>query len=143
MNIVKQNTDYALRAMIDLAMNYKGKTAVSVRSLAGREDISYQFACKILQKLQGAGLVKSSMGPKGGYFLAKPPKRINLLEVLSAMQGPLTVNSCIIGSKGCPRTPACAASKKMNELQKYMEKFMADVTLDEFLKDCQSKKRGK
>ncbi|MBN1456281.1 MAG: Rrf2 family transcriptional regulator, partial [Sedimentisphaerales bacterium] len=62
MNIVKQNTDYALRAMIDLAGHYKGKTAVSVRELAGREDISYQFACKILQKLQRAGLVKSSMG---------------------------------------------------------------------------------
>jgi Rrf2 family transcriptional regulator, iron-sulfur cluster assembly transcription factor len=143
MNIVKQNTDYALRAMIDLAANYKDKAAVSVRTIAVREDISYQFACKILQKLQGAGLVQSSMGPKGGYSLAKPPKRINLLEVLSAMQGPLSVNSCVIGPKGCPRTKACAASKKMNELQKYMEKFMADVTLDQFLKDCQSKKRGK
>jgi len=143
MNIVRQNTDYALRAMIDLAEHYKDKTSVSVRSIAGREDISYQFACKILQKLQGAGLVQSSMGPKGGYFLARPPKRINLLEVLSAMQGPLTVNSCIIGPKGCPRTQACTASKKMDELQKYMEKFMAGVTLDQFLKSCQSKKRGK
>jgi len=143
MNIVKQNTDYALRAMIDLAANYKDKAAVSVRTIAEQEDISYQFACKILQKLQGAGLVQSSMGPKGGYSLAKPPKRINLLEVLSAMQGPLTVNSCVLGHKGCPRTPACAASGKMNELQKYMEKFMADVTLDQFLKNCQSKKRGK
>ncbi len=140
MNIVKQNTDYALRALIYLAGKYE-KQAVSVRVLSEQGDISYQFACKILQQLQGAKLVKSTMGPKGGYSLAKAPSQISLLEVLSAMQGRPCVNSCILGTKGCQRRPKCAASKKMQELQNYMEKFLAGVTLDEFL-ESHSKKKG-
>jgi Rrf2 family protein len=132
MNIVKQNTDYALRAMIYLAGEYE-KDAVSVRVLSEAGDISYQFACKILQQLQGAKLVKSTMGPKGGYSLAKAPSQISLLEVLSAMQGAPCVNSCILGAEGCQRKPKCVASKKMQELQNYMEKFLQGVTLDEFL----------
>ena len=141
MNIVKQNTDYALRAMIYLAGEY-GQNAVSVRVLSETGDISYQFACKIFQQLQGAKLVKSTMGPKGGYSLAKAPSQISLLEVLSAMQGMPCVNSCILGTKGCQRKPKCAASMKMQELQNYMEKFLAGVTLDEFL-ESRSKKKGK
>jgi Rrf2 family iron-sulfur cluster assembly transcriptional regulator len=132
MNIVKQNTDYALRAMIHLASEYD-KQAVSVRVLSEQGDISYQFACKILQQLQGAKLVKSTMGPKGGYSLAKAPSKISLLEVLSAMQGTPCVNSCILGTKGCKRKPKCVASTKMWELQNYMEKFLTGVTLDQFL----------
>jgi len=141
MNIVKQNTDYALRAMIYLAGEYE-KQVVSVRVLSEQGDISYQFACKILQQLQGAKLVKSTMGPKGGYLLAKAPSQISLLEVLSAMQGAPCVNSCILGIKGCQRKPKCAASKKMHELQNYMEKFLAGVTLYEFL-EGHSKDKGK
>ena len=142
MNIVKQNSDYALRAMIHLAEEY-GNQVVSVRVLSETGDISYQFACKILQQLQGAELVKSTMGPKGGYSLARPPTQISLLEVLSAMQGKPRVNNCIcLGNDICHRKPNCAASKKMQELQNYMEKFLADVTLDQFL-DGQSKNKGK
>lgn len=132
MNIIKQNTDYALRAMIYLAGEY-GQKAVSVRVLSETGEISYQFACKILQQLQGAKLVKSTMGPKGGYSLGRAPSKISLLDVLSAMQGMPCVNSCILGPKGCPRKPKCAASVKMQELQNYMEKFMAGVTLDDCL----------
>ena len=142
MNIVKQNTDYALRAMIHLAGEY-GERAVSVRVLSAAGDISYQFACKIMQQLQGAKLVTSTMGPKGGYSLARAPSQINLLEVLSAMQGLPCVNSCILGTTGCSRKPKCVASTKMHELQNYVEKFLTDVTLDEFLDGCSGKKGAK
>ena len=141
MNIVKRNTDYALRAMIYLAGEY-GQKAVSVRVLSEQGEISYQFACKILQQLQGARLVKSTMGPKGGYLLAKAPSQISLLEVLSAMQGMPCVNSCILGTEGCSRKPKCVASGKMQELQNYMEKFLANVTLNEFL-NGHSRKKGR
>ncbi len=140
MNIIKQNTDYALRAMIYLAREY-GQKAVSVRVLSKTGDISYQFACKILQQLQGAKLVKSTMGPKGGYSLAKPPSKISLLEVLSAMQGMPCVNNCIcLGNDVCHRKPNCPASEKMQELQNYIEKFMGSVTLGEFLENHSNKK---
>ena len=134
MNIVRQNTDYAFRALINLARRY-GRDVISTKVLAEEEDISYQFACKILQKLQGAMLVKSTMGPRGGYYLSKPPSRVSLLEVIEAVQGPISMNNCLLGEGACNRKPNCGVSEKLTELQEYVESFLRGVTLDEFLEN--------
>ena len=132
MNIVRQNTDYAFRALINLARRY-GRDVISTKVLAEEEDISYQFACKILQKLQSAKLVRSSMGPKGGYYLSKPPARVSLLEIIEAVQGRVSLNKCLLADDACKRKPNCGVSEKLAELQEYVESFLRDVTLDEFL----------
>ncbi|MHC5061452.1 MAG: RrF2 family transcriptional regulator [Planctomycetota bacterium] len=132
MNIVRQNTDYAFRALINLARRY-GRDVVSTKVLAEEEDISYQFACKILQKLQGATLVKSTMGPKGGYYLSKPPSKVSLLEVIEAVQGPISMNKCLLAEDTCNRKPKCGVSEKLAELQEYVVSFLRGITLDEFL----------
>jgi Rrf2 family protein len=133
MNILRQNTDYALRVMVNLAGNYDRQPA-SARLLADQEDISYQFASKILQQLHSAGLVDSRMGPKGGFSLSKPPARIELLNVIEAIQGPVKLNKCLLGAKVCPRRPKCAVSGKLLELQEHIEDYLRGITLAEFLK---------
>jgi len=133
MNIVRQNTDYALRALINLAGRY-GRDVVSTKVLAEEEDISYQFACKIMQKLHSAKLVRSSMGPRGGFSLSKRPSKINLLEVIEAVQGPVSLNKCLLSADACKRKPHCPVSKKLAQLQKQIENFLRGVTFDQFLK---------
>ncbi|MCK5174365.1 MAG: Rrf2 family transcriptional regulator [Planctomycetes bacterium] len=133
MDIVRRNTDYALRAMIHLARNF-GTTAVSTRSIADSEDISYQLACKLMQRLNSAGLVKSSMGPKGGFALSRNPRKINLLEIIVAVQGPVSVNRCLAEGMGCDRQPDCPISGTLEELQDYIENFLTKTTLDKMCK---------
>jgi len=142
MNILRQNTDYALRVMVNLSRNYDRKP-VSARLLAEQEDISYQFACKILQQLHGAGLVNSRMGAKGGFSLSKPPATIELLDVIEAIQGPVKLNKCLLGANACPRRPRCAISGKLVELQEYIEGYLRSITLAEFLKSPNAKKNAK
>jgi Rrf2 family protein len=119
--------------MVNLAGNYDCQP-VSARLLADQEDISYQFACKILQQLHNAGLIDSRMGPKGGFSLSKPPASIELLNVIEAIQGPVKLNKCLLGAKACPRRPKCAVSGKLLELQEHIEDYLRGITLAEFLK---------
>jgi len=133
MDILRRNTDYALRAMVNLAEN-TGKEPISARQIARQENISYQLTCKILQKLNEAMLVKSSMGPKGGFQLRKKPSKINLLQIISAIQGPVRLNRCLLGVNKCPKQPNCLVSKKLAVLQNYMNKFLAEITLTQLLK---------
>jgi Rrf2 family iron-sulfur cluster assembly transcriptional regulator len=128
MDIVRRNTDYALRAMAHLAKNYGGES-ISTRVIAEREDISYQLACKLMQKMNDAGLVTSTMGPKGGFTLSKEPSKINLLEIIQAVQGPLTVNRCLAEEECCPRKDLCPLSSKMREIQNYIVGSLSDATL--------------
>ena len=128
MDIIRRNTDYALRAMAHLAKNYGGES-ISTRIISEREDISYQLACKLMQKMNDAGLVISTMGPKGGFTLSKDPSQINLLEIIQAVQGPLSVNKCLAEDDKCPRQDICPLTGKMEELQNYIVNFLSDATL--------------
>ncbi len=133
MDILRRNTDYALRAIVNLTAHY-GNEPVSTRTIAVEEDISYQLACKLMQKLQKAGLVKSCMGPKGGFVLAREPTRINLLEVIEAIQGPISVNRCLLENDACSRQSDCLVSERLESLQEYIVNFLKDATLAKLLK---------
>jgi len=133
MDIIRKNTDYALRLMVNLAERY-GKGVVSSRTLAEEEGVTYFLACKLLQKLSNAGFVKSEMGPKGGFYLCIPPSKITLAMVIDTIQGPVSLNSCLLGINVCPNQPTCPISKKLSELQNYIDDFLRKITLEDLLK---------
>ena len=63
---------YALRAMIDLAVNSSGDSTVSLSSIAQRQHLSEAYLEQLAATLKKSGLVVSSRGAAGGYRLAKP-----------------------------------------------------------------------
>lgn len=128
MQVIRQNTDYALRAMIHLAER-GDEGPVSARKLAQAEQISPQFASKIMQKLQSAHLVTSTMGPKGGFVLARPAEEINLLDVIQAVQGPVSVSDCVFSRDVCPRRPSCTISPRLAALQGMIEGFLKGISV--------------
>ncbi|MHC4536886.1 MAG: RrF2 family transcriptional regulator [Planctomycetota bacterium] len=133
MDILRRNTDYALRAMVNLAGHY-GDDPVSTREISQTEDISYQLACKLMQKLNNAGLVKSSMGPNGGFVLSRTPTKINLAEIIDAIQGPLSLSRCLLGENVCQRQGGCPITVKLSKLQKNIGDYLQSITLDELLR---------
>jgi len=142
MDILRRNTDYALRAMVNLAGHYN-QEPVSTRYIAQAEDISYELACKLMQKLHNAGLVKSSMGPNGGFALSRKPDKINMLEIIEAIQGPLSLNRCLLGLDVCPRQKDCPITVELAKLQEYIGKYLRGITLDELLRSKSAKKKAK
>ena len=133
MDVIRRNTDYALRLVVGLVENYGG-SPISARQLAKNQDVSEVLACKLLQKLSAAKLVKSSMGAAGGFELAKMPEKINLYQIIRAIQGEVCFNKCVLNAKSCPKKPHCAVSKKLVTLQNYIDEQLKETTLDKLLK---------
>jgi Rrf2 family protein len=119
-----------MRLVAGLAENH-GRPPISARRLAAGQNVSFDLACKLLQKLSSSKLVASSMGANGGFKLAKNPKKISLYQVVAAVQGNICLNRCVPDAKSCPRRPACKVSKKFAALQKYIEEYLKNITLDE------------
>lgn len=138
-DILRRDTDYALRAMVYLAGHY-GNGPVSARELAQNGGIPYQLACKLLQKLHNGKLAESSMGPKGGFKLIGEPSRISVLKVIKAIQGRLSLNRCLLSADACSYQRRCRISKKLGELQQQMESFLDSVTLDNLVRSTRAKK---
>jgi len=130
MDIIRRNTDYALRLMVRLARSRHGDS-VSTRVLAQEQGVSYQLACKLMQQLHEAKLVESCMGPKGGFRLNHRPGEISLLDVIEVIQGPVSLNRCLLRESACPRRTRCPVRKKIGELQNRMDEYLGAVTLEE------------
>ena len=132
MDVLRRNTDYALRMMVNLAGRFNGEF-ISARQLASEGNFSYQLGCKILQKLHKANLVKSDMGPKGGFALSREPSAITLIDVITALQGGVRLNRCLLGGKGCEFEPECEIHTKLTCLQLYIDGYLGGITLQEIL----------
>ena len=135
MNFLKQNSDYALRMVVNLAEAYQRNEVVSAHRLAEEECVSRQFTAKILQKLAKAGLIESQMGPTGGYKLKIRPEDISMAQVIVAMQGPVCLNKCSPGIASCPRQPRCPISRVVHELENDVVKKLSNVSIKDIIEN--------
>ncbi|MHC4906543.1 MAG: RrF2 family transcriptional regulator, partial [Planctomycetota bacterium] len=125
--------------MADLAKHWD-RDSISTRVLSNDTDVPYQLACKLMQRLQKVKLVKSTRGPRGGFSLSKSPSVIYLLEIIEAIQGPVTFNRCLVDVSTCIRQSDCPVSGKLVELQEYIINFLRDISLSDLLKDRRTSK---
>jgi len=79
---------YAICGVFDLAYNGHGEP-VQIRVISERQGIPTRYLEQIFGRLRRGGIVASKRGPGGGYTLARTAGRINLREVIEAVEGPL------------------------------------------------------
>ena len=88
---VSTRGDYASRALLSLALHADESGPTSVRDIAERTGLPQPYLEQILLALKGAGIVRSKRGVGGGYILAREPSLITLGEIVSAVDGPITL----------------------------------------------------
>ena len=99
MQITRQ-ADYALRAMLYLArMELNVRAATS--QIAEEQQIPPSFLAKIISQLSIAGLINTSRGARGGVSLARDAEQITLLDVVEAIDGPISLNVCSHSAGAC------------------------------------------
>ena len=85
---VSAKSDYALRALIELAVRPDGEP-VSAEEIGRLQDIPHGFLQAILADLRRAGVVLSQRGQSGGWRLAKAAAEVTVADVIRAVDGPL------------------------------------------------------
>ena len=84
---VTAKAEYACLALIALTQLRPAKGPVHVKDIAEAQGIPLSSLTQILLKLKSAGLVTSTRGSTGGYWLARAPEEIRLGDVLRAIDG--------------------------------------------------------
>jgi Rrf2 family protein len=110
--------DYAVRAMLALAEHERlvpgvggetdEPTLLSAGRIAARKRIPVRFVAHVLSDLGRAGLVVASTGRRGGYRLAVPPDKIDLLRIVDAAEPRGVVARCVLRGSPCDPTGRCA-----------------------------------
>ena len=124
---ITRRCDYACRI---LRAAYKsGDAYVSVSDIAEEEDILYAFARSIQHDLVKGGLIKTVRGAHGGLALNCDPAEVTLLEVLEAIQGPVSVSLCVLDPEYCDKRPECAYNKLWQGADRLLNEYFGSITL--------------
>ena len=86
---ISAESDYACRALLELALNWPDRKLVQVSVIAKKQNIPIKYLEQILIELKNIGMVESVRGKQGGYRLVKEPRKISLGELMRKTRGPL------------------------------------------------------
>ena len=123
---------YALRVMIDLAVNDKGDY-VSLKDISNRQEVSLKYLEQIMAMLNKAGYVKSTRGNNGGYRPAKSPEEYKVGDILRKTEGDLAPIACVNGEE-CGKRENCKTFKFWQGLDNVINEYVDSKTLADLIK---------
>lgn len=124
---------YALRALIDLALNAKDGF-IPIKDVAARQEISFKYLERIMPVLARHKIVEVASGHGGGYRLAIPPEKCHVGDVLRLTEGTLAPVACLEGKyQECPRSHDCMTLPMWEKFNKITNDFFDSITIADLL----------
>ena len=122
----------ALHAMAMVAA-HGGEAPVSAHEIASRLGVSESHLSKVLQRLAKAGMLRSSRGPGGGFYLGRPAVEITLRDIYEGVEGPLVLGDCLIGTEICGGK-SCVFDDMIHKVNGEFKDYLEHTTV-EYIKD--------
>lgn len=132
--------DYALKAVLDLALHYD-RELVTGHDLARRIDAPMKFLEQVLLDLKKGGFVESRRGNVGGYMLSKAPALITVGDVVRFIEGPIEPISCLQEKySNCSDIQKCVFKKMWQEVARATSAIIDHVTFEDLVKQVNTGK---
>jgi len=136
MKLITKETDYALRALLNLA---REDGYLSSREIAGREGIPLHFLRRILQSLIKAGVIESREGVSGGVKLKARPEKIHLTDIIEIFQGRIQLSECVFRKKICTNHATCVIRKRIEKIESLVANEFGNTTIADLIQDQEAK----
>ena len=125
---LSKKADYGLIAMKHLA-NHRDQHACSANEIAEEYGVSTTLMAKVLQKLAKQSLLAAKHGSTGGYQLTKRPEQVSALEVITAIDGPVFITSCVTNHGACDATDRCSVKEPLRRVNESIMEVLSTVTI--------------
>ena len=122
--------DYAIRGMVYLAGQAEGTISL-ISDIAAAAEVPQSFLAKIFQNFNKLGLVQSIRGAGGGFTLGRPADQITLLDIVTAVEGPIMPNRCVMTNNKCGFKSSCRVHPVWMRMRDDIEKTLKSVSLDQ------------
>ena len=123
---------YGLRILMDLALHESEKPRL-IRDIAKSQQISEKYISRLVIALRKGGMIRSIRGVNGGFYLARKPEEITLLDVIEVMEGQLSIVDCVKSPKRCAMHENCAPREIWCKLNDEIRDLMRQTTLADIL----------
>lgn len=133
---VSTKARYGLRALVSLASRARNGEPVVLSEIAEEQGLSEKYLEHIASMLRAAEIIVGKRGSGGGYYLARPPERITLLEILEALEGPIEPVVCLSNPAICVRSDSCVTRSVWQRIQDAIARELRSMTLRDLIDTC-------
>lgn len=128
--IFSKKCELALQAVLYLAHKDE-QSLTSSLEISEEIGIPKEFTSKILQTLTKRGIVGSRKGKSGGFYLARPPKEIKLIDIVEAIDGTDVFHRCVLGFPNCSVDEPCPVHDEWGKLREETLRMLSARSLEE------------
>lgn len=136
--IFSKKCELALQAVLFLSVKEK-EHVFKAGEISEELKVPKEFVSKMLQILTASGIVGSRKGKSGGFYLAKCPADIKLIDIVMAIDGNSVFSNCVLGFPGCSSESPCPVHNKWGKLRDEALKMLSEETLEELKEKTQHK----
>ena len=133
---ISYKTDYALKVILHLAENYPEKLE-HIKDISKTQDIPKKFLEQVMLQLKKGGFIMSKKGPRGGYFLNKPPKEITMGHIIRFIDGSVSPISCIEKGKeeSCDFSSFCVFRPVFQDVEHAISRIIDNKNFKDLLEE--------
>lgn len=128
--IFSKKCELGLQAVLFLSIK-KGKLIYKAGEISKELKVPQEFVSKVLQILTQSGIIGSKKGKNGGFYLAKNPSQVKLIDIVEAIDGLEVFNSCVLGFPGCSPDQPCPVHDTWGKLRDDAYKMLSSETLEQ------------
>jgi Rrf2 family protein len=130
---IRRETDYAARIVLHLSTLEEG-AQITAHEVAEQRMLPRPFMRRIIGRMSAAGILRTTKGAKGGIALARPAASISLLDIVTAMEGPPSLNLCVDDSLACPFTTDCHVRQAWAKVSELIAGSLGSIRFDHLAK---------
>lgn len=136
--IFSKPTDYAIRGLSELAGRAPDSSLLLDQLVAGT-DLPRDFLAKLFQKLVKGGILRSAKGRGGGFSLARPAHKITLMDIVEVMEGPQSLDHCVVGLEKCADHMPCPQHDLYKPIRQRLKDYLNTTTLADLAASLRTK----
>lgn len=127
--MLSNSTKYAIKGVLYLALNSDEDHKVLVRDIFEVVHVPEAYLAKLLQELSRQGVISSTRGAKGGFYLSDQDRKRTLMDIVKVIDGERRVNSCVMGIQNCDMDNPCVLHKLVGANKSKFIKVLENTTI--------------
>lgn len=129
---INKQADYGIVLMTHMANDPERR--YTAPELATDTLIPAPMVSKILKILSRGDLLASHRGVKGGYSLAREPRRITVAAMITVLEGPIAFTECVEGAPGsCSQEDVCLLRGNWQRINLALTHALESISLEELI----------
>jgi Rrf2 family iron-sulfur cluster assembly transcriptional regulator len=124
---------YALRGVLYVALLNEENRKIRVDEIARKLSVPKHFLAKIMNRVVKEGILDSTKGPYGGFFINDETLASPLIRLLRITDGMEQFNTCVLKLRKCNKSNPCPLHFLMEKNREDLLKNFSRTTIADLL----------